>query len=245
MTVVKRKLPTKVIPTFDLPSHFPSSPPGMPSSDYTSAGGGLKLKGAKPTGIEKKRKKKSSSSKSTTVTTTAASSKDATPAKDDTADPETTTDLEQREKNKEESLIPDDGKTEYERRHEETRRKRVSLNATEVVERYTEKTTARGKVDARGCQDSQGTCRGIEQVLVDTQRAPRHASHRSWITRFSALLASHASLSASVSRPRYHRSANYSSYYCRYLISLRPYAYTPRDFQDSARRHTHHNESRA
>jgi protein FAM32A len=92
----------------------------MPSSDYTSAGGGLKLKGAKPTGIEKKRKKKSSSK------STAAASKDATPVKDDTADPEDTTDLEQREKNKEESLVPDDGKTEYERRHEETRRKRVS-----------------------------------------------------------------------------------------------------------------------
>lgn len=92
----------------------------MPSSDYTSAGGGLKLKGAKPTGIEKKRKKKSSSK------STAAATKDATPAKDDTANPEDTTDLEQREKNKEESLVPDDGKTEYERRHEETRRKRVS-----------------------------------------------------------------------------------------------------------------------
>ena len=99
----------------------------MPSSDYTSAGGGLKLKGAKPTGIEKKRKKKSSSSKSTAAT----SAKDAAPAKDDTANPEQTTDLEQREKNKEESLVPDDGKTEYARRHEETRRKRVSLTATE------------------------------------------------------------------------------------------------------------------
>lgn len=100
----------------------------MPSSDYTSAGGGLKLKGAKPTGIEKKRKKKSSSSKSTA----AASSKDPTPAKDDTANPEATTELEQREKNKEQSLVPDDAKTEYERRHDETRRKRVSLTATEV-----------------------------------------------------------------------------------------------------------------
>jgi protein FAM32A len=139
----------------------------MPSSDYTSAGGGLKLKGAKPTGVEKKRKKKSSS-KSTAVTT-AASSKDATPAKDDTADPATTTDLEQREKNKEESLIPDDGKTEYERRHEETRRKRVSYPATEATKFYTDKTTARRKIDARRCQDSQGTCRGIEQVLVDIE----------------------------------------------------------------------------
>lgn len=128
ITVVARKLPTKVIPTFSSPSLFPPSHQAMPSSDYTSAGGGLKLKGAKPTGIEKKRKKKSSSSKSTAA---AASSKDATPAKDDTANPETTTDLEQREKNKEESLVPDDGKTEYERRHEETRRKRVSLIATE------------------------------------------------------------------------------------------------------------------
>ncbi|KAH0364036.1 hypothetical protein KCU65_g6996, partial [Aureobasidium melanogenum] len=96
----------------------------MPSSEYTSAGGGLKLKGAKNAGIEKKRKKKSSSSKSTAVAAATSSSKDATPAKD-TTDPEDTTDLEQREKNKEESLIPDDGKTEYERRHEETRRKRL------------------------------------------------------------------------------------------------------------------------
>ncbi|KAG9684247.1 hypothetical protein KCU85_g5978, partial [Aureobasidium melanogenum] len=97
----------------------------MPSSEYTSAGGGLKLKGAKNAGIEKKRKKKSSSSKSSAVAAATSSSKDATPAKD-TIDPENTTDLEQREKNKQESLIPDDGKTEYERRHEETRRKRVS-----------------------------------------------------------------------------------------------------------------------
>jgi protein FAM32A len=136
VTVVKRELRTEVIPTFDHPS-LSSCPPGMPSSDYTSAGGGLKLKGAKPTGVEKKRKKKSSS-KSIAVTT-AASSKDATPAKDDTADPATTTDLEQREKNKEESLIPDDGKTEYERRHEETRRKRVSCNATEAAKFHTDK----------------------------------------------------------------------------------------------------------
>ena len=128
ITVVARELPTKVIPTFDSPSLFPFHQ-AMPSSDYTSAGGGLKLKGAKPTGVEKKRKKKSSSSKSTAAT---APSKDATPAKDDTANPENTTDLEQREKNKEESLVPDDGKTEYERRHEETRRKRVSLITTEA-----------------------------------------------------------------------------------------------------------------
>ncbi|KAG9836504.1 hypothetical protein KCU98_g11134, partial [Aureobasidium melanogenum] len=96
----------------------------MPSSEYTSAGGGLKLKGAKNAGIEKKRKKKSSSSKSSAAAAATSSSKDATPAKD-TTDPEDTTDLEQREKNKEESLVPDDGKTEYERRHEETRRKRL------------------------------------------------------------------------------------------------------------------------
>ncbi|KAI4721676.1 hypothetical protein E4T48_01949 [Aureobasidium sp. EXF-10727] len=94
----------------------------MPSSEYTSAGGGLKLKGAKNAGIEKKRKKKSS--KSSAVAAAATSSKDATPAKD-TTEPEDTTDLEQREKNKQETLLPDDGKTEYERRHEETRRKRL------------------------------------------------------------------------------------------------------------------------
>ncbi|KAG9583225.1 hypothetical protein KCU77_g12749, partial [Aureobasidium melanogenum] len=95
----------------------------MPSSEYTSAGGGLKLKGVKNAGIEKKRKKKSSS-KSSAVAAVTSSSKDATSAKD-TTDPKNTTDLEQREKNKQESLIPDDGKTEYERRHEETRRKRL------------------------------------------------------------------------------------------------------------------------
>ncbi|KAI5256773.1 hypothetical protein E4T42_01527 [Aureobasidium subglaciale] len=94
----------------------------MPSSEYTSAGGGLKLKGAKNAGIEKKRKKKSS--KSSAAVAGAASSKDTTPARD-AVNPEDTTDLEQREKNKDESLIPDDGKTEYERRHEETRRKRL------------------------------------------------------------------------------------------------------------------------
>ncbi|KAI4728010.1 hypothetical protein E4T49_04218 [Aureobasidium sp. EXF-10728] len=93
----------------------------MPSSEYTSAGGGLKLKGAKNAGIEKRKKK---SSKSSAVAAAATSSKDATPAKD-TTEPEDTTDLEQREKNKQETLLPDDGKTEYERRHEETRRKRL------------------------------------------------------------------------------------------------------------------------
>ncbi|KAI5269996.1 hypothetical protein E4T47_06573 [Aureobasidium subglaciale] len=93
----------------------------MPSSEYTSAGGGLKLKGAKNAGIEKKRKKKSSKS---AAVAGAASSKDTTPARDP-VNPEDTTDLEQRAKNKDESLIPDDGKTEYERRHEETRRKRL------------------------------------------------------------------------------------------------------------------------
>ncbi|KAI5199147.1 hypothetical protein E4T39_06387 [Aureobasidium subglaciale] len=94
----------------------------MPSSEYTSAGGGLKLKGAKNAGIEKKRKKKSS--KSSTAVPGAASSKDTTPAKDP-VNPEVTTDLDQRAKSRDESLIPDDGKTEYERRHEETRRKRL------------------------------------------------------------------------------------------------------------------------
>ncbi|THY83492.1 DUF1754-domain-containing protein [Aureobasidium pullulans] len=104
--------------------NLPSFTPVMPSSEYTSAGGGLKLKGAKNAGIDKKRKKKSSS-KSTAVAAASSASKEATPAKDTATDPENTTDLEQREKNKEESLIPDDGKTEYERRHEETRRKRL------------------------------------------------------------------------------------------------------------------------
>lgn len=112
--------------------NLPSFTPVMPSSEYTSAGGGLKLKGAKNAGIDKKRKKKSSS-KSTAVAAASSASKEATPAKDTATDPENTTDLEQREKNKEESLIPDDGKTEYERRHEETRRKRVSARLLLLV----------------------------------------------------------------------------------------------------------------
>ncbi|KAH0398635.1 hypothetical protein KCU89_g7033, partial [Aureobasidium melanogenum] len=123
IAVVARELPAKATPPATFHRNFLHTP-AMPSSEYTSAGGGLKLKGAKNAGIEKKRKKKSSSSKSSAVAAATSSSKDATPAKE-TTDPENTTDLEQREKNKQESLIPDDGKTEYERRHEETRRKRL------------------------------------------------------------------------------------------------------------------------
>jgi len=103
-----------------------------------------------------------------------------------------------------------------------------------MIEWYTDETTVGRKIDARGRQDSQGTCRGIEQVLVDTQRAPRHASYRSWITPLSALLASAASR-------RYDRCANYFPRSRQYSIS--PRTYTSCDAQESVRLDANHIES--
>jgi protein FAM32A len=90
----------------------------MGSDDYSSAiGGGLKLKGAKPAGINKKKKKNKSKDK---VTEGASESKKSALQKaleDEEADV--------RAEDSEEGSMGD-GKTEAERKHEEMRRKRVS-----------------------------------------------------------------------------------------------------------------------
>jgi len=102
----------------------------MPSSDYTTTGGGLKLKGAKNAGIDKKRKKKSkpatdsTTTVSTTTTTTGASDSRNEP-KDamHSALAEEDADLGSGQGGKEAEFRVQ--KTEAERRHEELRRKRV------------------------------------------------------------------------------------------------------------------------
>lgn len=113
----------------------PSSHPTMPSTDYTSTGGGLKLKGVKNAGIDKKRKKKKQPSSSSSSTAVVTASKDSNTNNDtDTANPSqtseplTTTTAKQDRQKVEDALIPpqSDGKTESERRHDEMRRKRVS-----------------------------------------------------------------------------------------------------------------------
>jgi protein FAM32A len=109
----------------------------MPSSDYTSAiGGGLKLKGSS-SGIDKKKKKKKSSSKpseSNTITTTDTKADEleggepAEASESQNALQKALADEEaqdtQLEKLRTETGF---GKTEAQRRHEERRKKRVSL----------------------------------------------------------------------------------------------------------------------
>ena len=93
----------------------------MPSSDYTSAvGGGLKLKGSS-SGIDKKKKKKKSSKPST--------------SEDKPSTDAPTTDLQKAlaneddvDKVEEVSEVKEYGKTEAQRRHEERRKKRVSIS---------------------------------------------------------------------------------------------------------------------
>jgi len=98
----------------------------MPADEYTSAiGGGLKLKGAKPSGIKKKKSKKP---KETTPT----SDSKATALQDALAEEDAAL---AKQKDDEETPIgieedgdedPFAGKTEAERRHEEMRRKRLN-----------------------------------------------------------------------------------------------------------------------
>jgi len=101
----------------------------MPSSDYTTTGGGLKLKGAKNAGIDKKRKKKSKpTTNSTTVATTDASNSH--DSKEDGANgmqnalAQEDADLAESKDGAEQEEVRIT-KTEAERRHEELRRKRV------------------------------------------------------------------------------------------------------------------------
>jgi protein FAM32A len=94
----------------------------MADDDYHTPGGGLKLKGSKPTGIKKKKKKPSSSSTPSreSALQKAAAGEEASsskPSEDDDAD---LRELEQRD--------PHDGKTAAERAAEEMRRKRVRVS---------------------------------------------------------------------------------------------------------------------
>jgi len=102
----------------------------MGKDDYSSTGGGLKLKGAKPTGVEKKRKKKTSSSISKLEDTSAQKPLDPTRLATTDEDDEHTderalakaTDAESKARNELDMMH----KTEAERRHEEMRRKRLN-----------------------------------------------------------------------------------------------------------------------
>ena len=104
----------------------------MGKDDYSSTGGGLKLKGSKPSGVEKKRKKKVPASTTTTVI------KETSQEKPDTASTLQAALLEEHETmSREVSKTDEDAdskrneldeihKTEAERRHEEMRRKRLN-----------------------------------------------------------------------------------------------------------------------
>jgi protein FAM32A len=100
----------------------------MPSSDYTTAiGGGLKLKGG---GVDKKKKKKKPRSAETAADTQSASTdiaKRPTPGDDATKSPSRTPRRSWSPETAAQSIKKAGGrkKTEAERRHDETRRKRL------------------------------------------------------------------------------------------------------------------------
>lgn len=107
----------------------------MAGDDYTSAiGGGLKLKGSKPSGIKKKKSKSSktsapSTSTSTTLTKRASNSPAPPPADSKESATSTSTDAKDEEaalwRQVEEQDQERDYKTPTEKRHEEMRRKRL------------------------------------------------------------------------------------------------------------------------
>ena len=96
----------------------------MPSSDYTNAvGGGLKLKGVKDAGVKKHKKKKAKAD--------AVESKPVEGEQDEQSAIQTALAEEEGDGNtvltQAEADVKEFGKTEAQRRHEERRRKRVSL----------------------------------------------------------------------------------------------------------------------
>jgi protein FAM32A len=111
--------------------HFNYKTIAMGKDDYSSTGGGLKLKGAKPSGIEKKRKKKPTS---TAITTSDAITGNVDAA--DTTNSKSALQQEDEDISRELDILPGaDGtkqeldtarKTEAEIRHEEMRRKRLN-----------------------------------------------------------------------------------------------------------------------
>lgn len=96
----------------------------MPSSDYANAvGGGLKLKGAKDAGVDKKKKKKKPKLETTEPKETP--EKDAEQSAVQKALAEEEKDDTSALTNQQELDLKEYGKTEAQRRHEERRRKRV------------------------------------------------------------------------------------------------------------------------
>jgi protein FAM32A len=105
----------------------------MPSDDYTSAiGGGLKLKGSKPSGITKTKKKKKDKLKSVGEAGEASAASSST----EITKPESENATKSRKAEVSDDVEADEllsleeeaygGKTETERKHEEMKRKRVS-----------------------------------------------------------------------------------------------------------------------
>ncbi|KAF2154046.1 DUF1754-domain-containing protein [Myriangium duriaei CBS 260.36] len=86
-----------------------------PSSDYTTAGGGLKLKGAKNAGVDKAKKKKKKAAATEPTSGAEGEPRAIAPIRDADRDSPTAS-----------SVAETRGKTEAERRHEEMRRKRLN-----------------------------------------------------------------------------------------------------------------------
>jgi protein FAM32A len=106
------------------PSPHTARKPTMPTDDFHTTGGSLKLKGSKPTGIKKKKKKPSSSNPSKEPALLKAQEEDAPISKPGAEDEE---DAELREL---EQRDPHDGKTAAERAAEDMRRKRVRCSSS-------------------------------------------------------------------------------------------------------------------
>jgi protein FAM32A len=111
----------------------------MPSSDYKNAiSGGLKLKGAKDSGVEKKKKKKKPKpdpeGNDSKAIITKSKQEDEVDLEDDSAVQKALADEETRDNvsasKRREDEVKQYGKTEAQRRHEERRRKRVSGDAS-------------------------------------------------------------------------------------------------------------------
>lgn len=117
--------------------HLSNTNPTMGGDDYSSAiGGGLKLKGSKPSGIKKKKSKSSKSSSSATASTSTTLTKRPTstsppPAGTPTDSKDTPTSASAKDEEDalwrqvEEREAEQDYKTPTEKRHEEMRRKRL------------------------------------------------------------------------------------------------------------------------
>lgn len=100
----------------------------MPGEEYNSAvGGGLKLKGSKPSGISKKKKKskiaKTDGTNGSRETETSDRAKKKDAIREDIGEDELA-------RLEDEAYAQDNGKTEAERKHEEMKRKRVRYSST-------------------------------------------------------------------------------------------------------------------